>query len=217
MKKLFKNYLTAMLLAVPAAQAIAVEQLSLHALFKDKAILLVDGKRRVLNVNDVSPEGVKLIATNTQDEVAIVDVGSERREVKLGVVLSSFTSGGKGSVTLYPGGGGHFFADGVINGMSIRFLVDTGATMVALSGAEAQRLGIDYKKKGQQGYASTAGGVVRTYSLTLDSVQVGPITLYNVEAGVIEGSYPSPALLGMSFLGKLDMKRDSQKLELSQP
>jgi aspartyl protease family protein len=58
--------------------------------------------------------------------------------------------------------------------------------------------------------------MVRTYSLTLEKVDVGPITLYNVAAGVVEGSFPSDALLGMSFLGQLNMKREGEQLEISQ-
>ena len=88
--------------------------------------------------------------------------------------------------------------------------------MIALSGDEATRLGIDYRKRGRAGYASTASGVVRSYSLTLDKVEIGAITLYNIDAGVVEGSFPSEALLGMSFLGRLNMKREGEQLELSQ-
>jgi aspartyl protease family protein len=203
------------LLALPAV-ACAADQITLHALSKDKAIVLIDGVRRVLKTGDASPEGVKLLATNTRDETAEIEFDGQRRELRLGVVISSFVSVGGGSVTLYPAEGGHYFTDGVVNGLAVRFMVDTGATTIALSGAEAQRLGIDYQKRGRQGHASTAGGTVRTYSLMLDVVQVGAITLHNVEASVIHGNFPRPALLGMSFLGRLDMKRDAEKLELIQ-
>jgi aspartyl protease family protein len=57
---------------------------------------------------------------------------------------------------------------------------------------------------------------VRSYALTLEKVEVGAIVLYNVEAGVLDGPYPHEALLGMSFLGRLNMKRDGEQLELSQ-
>ena len=194
----------------------AVEKVSLHALFKDKAIVLIDGARRVLKTGDTSPEGVKLVSTDTQEEKAEIDVDGKRQELRLGVVISSFVSTGKGSVTLYPERGGHFFADGLINGVAVRFLVDTGATTIAMDGATANRIGLDYRKQGQAGYANTAGGVVRTYSVKLNSVQVGDITLYNVDAAVTEQTSMRELLLGMSFLGRLDMKREGEKMELTQ-
>jgi aspartyl protease family protein len=194
----------------------AAEKLSLQALFKDKAIILIDGARRVLKTGDTSPEGVKLIATDTQEEKAEVEVDGKRQELKLGVVISSFVSTGKGKVTLFAERGGHYFADGSINGAPIRFMVDTGATTIAMNSATARRIGIDYQRTGRPGAANTAGGMVRAYYLKLERVQVGDITLYGVDAGVIEGDFPTEALLGNSFLGRLDMKRDDQKLEISE-
>ena len=202
--------------ALLSPTAHAVERITLHALFKDKAIVLIDGARRVLKTGDTSPEGVKLIVTDTQEEKAEIEVDGKRAELKLGAVISSFVSTGRGSVTLYPASGGHFFADGVVNGQSVRFLVDTGATTIALSGVEARRLNIDYQKRGRPSFAQTASGVVGTYVLKLDSVQIGSITLHNVDASIVDGAHPMPALLGMSFLGRLDMKREGDKFELMQ-
>ncbi|HYM47520.1 MAG TPA: TIGR02281 family clan AA aspartic protease [Burkholderiaceae bacterium] len=202
----------AMLLA--AFPVDAVQNLSLHALFKDKAIVIVDGARRVLKVGDTSPEGVKLISTDTQEEKAEVEVAGKRQELRLGMVISSFVSSGKGSVVLYPDRRGHFFSDGLINGVAVHFLVDTGATGIAMNSATARRVGIDYQRVGRAGYANTASGVARTYYVKLDSVQVGDIKMHNVDAGIMEGTHPVDVLLGMSFLGSLDMKRDSEKLEL---
>jgi aspartyl protease family protein len=199
-----------------APTAGAVEKIALHALFKDKAIVLIDGRRAVLQAGVATDDGVKLVSTDTQEETAVVEVDGKPQTLRLGVVVSSFVSGGKGSVTLYPGRGGHYFADGTINGQGVQFMVDTGATSIALNTSVAQRLGIDYRKSGQAGYGSTAGGFVRTYQIKLDKVQVGDIVQYGVDAAVIEGAGPSDVLLGMSFLGRCDMKRDGEKLELIQ-
>lgn len=209
-----KSLLAAMLLGISAA-AHAVDNISLQALFKDKAIFVIDGARHVLSAGETSKEGVRLIATDTAAEKAVVEIDGKRETIKLDVVMSGFQPTEQASVTLWAGDGGHFRADGLINGLPVRFLVDTGATTIALSGDDATRLGIDYHKLGHAGFASTAGGVVRTYSLKLDKVEVGPILLYNVDAGVIEGSYPREPLLGMSFLGRLDMKRQGQRLDLT--
>ena len=205
--------LAAGLVVAPAA---AAAEITLQALFHNKAIVLVDGARRVLTVGQASPEGVKLLATDTGAETADIELGGKRETLKLGVVISSFAPRGKGSAILYPEGNGHYFADGAINGVPVRFMVDTGATVIAMSSRVAQSIGIDYRRSGQRAVASTAAGYVRTYNVKLESVQVGGITLYNVDGSVIEGNDPRVVLLGMSFLGQLDMKRDDEKMELNE-
>jgi aspartyl protease family protein len=194
----------------------AVEKISLQALFKDKAIIVVDGARRVLKSGETSPEGIKLLATDTQEEKAEVEIDGKREVLRLGVVVAGFDQKGKGSVVLYPDRGGHFFADGQINGTRVRFLVDTGASTVTMNGLVAKRVGLDYRRTGRAGYSNTAAGVVPKYQVKLDKVQVGDITLYNVDGGVIEDMTTTEVLLGMSFLGQFDMKRDSEKMELSE-
>lgn len=209
--------LAALWLALAASPAAGQgPEIRLHALFENKAILVIDGERRVLAAGETSPEGVRLLATDTAAEEASIEVGGRRETLALGVVAASFAPAERPSVTLWAGTGGHFYADGAINGRGVRFLVDTGATTIAISGDEARRLGIDFRASGQPGYANTAGGVVRAWSVTLNRVEVGPIVLYNVPAGVIEGPFPREALLGMSFLGRLDMKREGSRLELTQ-
>ncbi len=201
-------------LVAPAAGA--AEKISLLALFKDKAIILVDGARRVLKNGETSPEGVKLLATDTQQENASVEIDGKSQVLRLGVVIADFAAKGKSSVVLYPNRFGHFFADGQINGTSVRFLVDTGASTVTMNGAVAKRIGLDYRRVGRAGYSSTAAGMVPKYYVKLDKVQVGDIMLYNVDGGVIEDMTSMDVLLGMSFLGQFDMKRDSEKMELSE-
>ncbi len=95
----------------------------------------------------------------------------------------------------------------------MRFLVDTGATSIALSAADARRLGIDYLS-GQPGLMSTANGTAAAYRVRLDSVRVGDIVANNVEGAVLEGSQMPVALLGMSFLNRMEMKREGQFMVL---
>lgn len=199
-------------LAAPALPA--DDGIALYALFKDKAILTIDGTRRVLNAGETSPEGLKLISTDTKLEQAVVEAGGQRETLKLGVVVSRLEGGAPAAVTLWADGSGFFFANGSINGSSVTFLVDTGANTVALSGALAQRLGLEYKKKGLQGIATTASGHVRNYIVKLDTVKIGEIVLHNVDAAVLDGSHPSTPLLGMSALNSLVMRRDGNKMEL---
>lgn len=194
----------------------AAENIVIHALFENKAIVIIDGKRRVLTVGQPSPEGIILVDTNTVDETIIIREGNQERVIKLGAVsLGAIKEKKNEPVILWANRNGHFYAEGYIDGVAIRFLVDTGATTIALNSKHAKRIGLDYKRLGKKGLASTASGVVPIYSLKLTKVTVGNIDLYNVDAGVIEGSYPAEALLGMSFLGKLEMKNDGQRMDLT--
>jgi len=181
------------------------------ALFKDKAIFQIDGARRVLQNGQVSPEGVKLISANTEE--ATVEIAGKREVLKLGVVTSSFSSTGQPSVTLWADGSGFFHAEGSINNVPVRFLVDTGANTIAINSDLARRVGIDYTK-GQPGMATTASGYTRIYGVVLSAVKIGEIVLHNVNAGVIEGRQPETPLLGMSFLGGLEMRRDGNRMDL---
>src|SRR6185369_3306998 len=98
--------------------------------------------------------------------------------VNLGGVASA---GGGTQIVLTAGPGGHFVTDGSINGRVARFVVDTGATMVAMGEADAQRFGLKYKD-GPRGVVSTANGQVVVYRASLDVVRVGDVQVYNVDA-----------------------------------
>lgn len=188
----------------------AIEKVVLLALFKDKAILQIDGARRVLARGDTSPEGLKLVSADT--EQAVVEIDGRRRALKLSVVAASQSATGQPRVTLWADRG-FFYAEGSINNMPVRFLVDTGASSIAMNSALAKRLGIDYTK-GRQGVAVTASGYAKVYGLRLNTVKIGEIVLHDVEAGVIDGTQPETPLLGMSFLGSLEMRRDGDRMEL---
>ena len=195
----------------------AAEKIKLQALFKDKAILMIDGTRRVLSAGEVSPEGVKLLRTDTSAETAEIEIDGEAQIVELGIVNSVPSKPGSAgrSVTLWAEPNGFFHARGSINGIAVTFLVDTGANTVAMNKSTAVRLGVNYIN-GKPGISSTAGGFVRSYSVKLRSVKVGSILLHNIDASVIDGTHPEGILLGMSFLGRLDMRREGSKMELTQ-
>jgi len=212
MKHLLARPLFLLLTMLPAVAG--AEDITLFALFKDKAILQVDGARRVLATGAESPEGVKLVSTDTQAEEAVVELKGKRETLRLGVVVSAFQSAARESVTLFADKSGFFHAEGSINGASVTFLVDTGANTIAMNSATAKRAGINYTK-GRPGSARTASGYARIYGIKLDTVKIGEIVLRNVEAGVIDGPQPETPLLGMSFLNALEMKREGNKMELT--
>jgi aspartyl protease family protein len=156
--------------------------------------------------------GVTLIAVD--NDRATIDMDGKRRILVRGQTYSSSGAGsGPQSVTLSAGAGGHFMADGQINGSAIRFLVDTGATAIAIPASDATRMRIDYRN-GRRGTTQTAGGPTTMYIVRLDSVRVGSIELQNVEAIVIEQGLPI-ALLGNTFLNRTEMRREGQTMTLT--
>jgi aspartyl protease family protein len=185
------------------------------ALTAGKAVVSIEGgKPRTLAVGQVTPEGVKLISATS--ESAVFEVEGERRTLAVGqgaAVASASPARGGNSVTLIADSRGHFTTVGVVNGVSLQFLVDTGATSVVLSSADARRAGVNYLG-GTRVFTQTANGVVPVYSVKLDSLRIGEITLNNVDASVIEGDKLPIALLGMSFLNRMEMRREGTTLTL---
>ncbi len=116
-------------------------------------------------------------------------------------------------VTLKETRGGMFAASATINGAEVAFLVDTGATMISIDAATARRIGINYQN-GTPSVANTANGLVRTWLVKFDSVQLGPIALYNVDGSVTEGPGIGIGLLGMSFLNRVEIRRDGDSMTL---
>ena len=176
-------------------------------------MLVIDGKAKNVGLGS-TVDGVKLISVTGND--ATVEVQGKRVALRLGgaqVNLGGKASeGGGNQIVLTMESGGHFLADGAINGKVVRFVVDTGATTVSLGQSDADRLGIDYKN-GQRGYVSTANGAVPAYRVSLTSVRVGDVQVYNVDATVLPAAMPV-VLLGNSFLGRFQMKRENDRMTL---
>jgi aspartyl protease family protein len=163
-----------------------------------------------MSVGQKSPEGVTLVGVERDN--ATFDVEGKRRTLAMGQAYSTGAGGGNQSVTLKADGRGHFTADGQINGASIRFLVDTGASMIALPAEDAKRAGVSYLNA-PRGLAQTANGVAAAYRVKLDTVRIGDITLNNVDAMVMESGLGF-ALLGMSFLNRTEMRREGETMVL---
>ena len=196
-----------------AAGAAAVSKITVVGLFKDTAIVVIDGTRRLLRSGDTSPEGVTLVSATSSE--AVLEIDGERKRYGLGGQIGgSYARSEQPKVRIWPTPNHMYLVTGSINGFPVDFIVDTGATLVSLSGREARRLGIDYRVVGTPGHSSTASGIEKIYLVKLDKVRVGDIELRNVQGAVHDGDFPPSTLLGMSFLGRLTMRQEGQVLEL---
>ncbi len=204
--------LAALLAGLLASLPVGATEVALIGTFEAKAAILSinAGAPKTVKVGQ-SFGGVTVLAV--EKDRATVEVDGKRRILQRGQTYSSAASSAAQSVTLSAGAGGHFIAEGQINGGSIRFLVDTGATAVAIPAGDATRLRIDYRK-GRRGVTQTAGGPTPMYLVTLDTVRIGDVELQNVEAMVIEQGLPV-ALLGNTFLNRMEMRREGQTMTLT--
>ena len=193
-----------------------------HAADEVALIGVIGNKAAVLSLGGGDPKTVKLgqtwngITVHAVDrESATIEVNGEKRSLHIGQhYRSSAMTSSRGSVTLSADARGHFFADAAVNGVPVRFVVDTGATLVALPRRDADRLGLDYRS-GPRGTSRTANGPVPFYAVKLDALRVGGIDLHNVDAMVVDGGLDQ-ALLGMSFLNRVQMQRDGSTMILIQ-
>ncbi|MEE8055699.1 MAG: TIGR02281 family clan AA aspartic protease [Gammaproteobacteria bacterium] len=209
-----KYLLFVLLLFFSGPLAFAVDKLVVLGLFTDKAVVEIDGKQRVLTVGKTSPEGVTLVSANSKE--AILEVDGQRASYTLGTHIGSTFVGPspQATVQIWPNETGMYLVNGSINDFPINFLVDTGATNIAMNGNQARRLGLDFKLEGTVGRAQTASGITKVYYVNLKKIKVGDITLHDVQAAVLEGDFPTEVLLGMSFLSKVEMNRRGRLLEL---
>ncbi len=194
---------------VLTASAAAAPQVSVLGLFKDRALLKIDGKRILLKVGETAPGDVRLIAADS--EHAVIAIGGVRQTRGLDSEVVSAAGGAVSAVRLYPDAAGLYLAAGTINRRAVRFIVDTGASSVALGRAVAEHLDIDITRS-QPVTAHTASGAVSAYRVRLDSVTLGAVRLYDVEAVILDGAGPPEALLGMSFLSRVHMQREGAAL-----
>lgn len=209
-----KHFILISIICFISTQFVYATDIIVLGLFKGRAIVNIDGKRRTLKIGKPSPEGVKLISADSQ--VATLEVDGQQQEYKLGRhVGTSFKKKENAEAKIMPVNGMYSTA-GFINGRPVTFLVDTGATWIAMNSHQARSLGINFRYTGKRAMVSTANGVAPVYRVTLDKVRVGEIELTNVEAGVLEGNSPSEVLLGNSFLNRVEMQRQGQVMLLKQ-
>ena len=189
-------------------------QILVMGLYRDHAVLEINQQQHFLSVGQRTPEGVTLISANSNQ--AILDIAGRQGVFELNNRVGAMYSAPVAMpvVSIWPTNG-MYLTSGSVNGYTVDFMVDTGASVIALNGETAKRLGLDYLSANQIG-VRTASGVELAYSIELESVQLGDISLENVAAVVIDGPEPQRALLGMSFLNAFDMERKGERLDLRQ-
>ena len=215
-----RHALLSMLAAFPAAHAHSV---ALAGMLGSKALLVVNGTAPKTVASGDTHEGVKVISTS--NDHAVIEQSGKRFTLRLGDApvhmgaarrsgMSGGMGGGRGNkIILTAGSGGHFMTAGQINGRAVQFMVDTGATTVAIGALDAERAGLNFKS-GQPVMMSTANGMTQGYKIKLDSVRVGDVEVLDVDAVVTPQAMPF-MLLGNSFLTRFQMLRNNDQLTLT--
>ncbi len=198
------------LLALPAA----AQQVALSGVAGGRALVTIDAAAPRFLSPGQAHQGVKLLSV--QGEAAVIEVNGQRQTLRVGEAPvsqgQSKTDAGAKRVVLTADSQGHFMPPGQINGRQVQFMVDTGASTVALSAADAKRIGLNYES-GTKVNVSTANGNVVGYRVQLDSVRVGDAQVFGVTAIVVPQSMPF-VLLGNSFLTRFQMQRTNDQLTL---
>jgi aspartyl protease family protein len=207
----FMCRIIALLLSLACGAAAAADVALVGVIGDRAAVLAVDGGNPKTVKIGQKWNGIAVLAV--EKDRATVEIDGRKALLRLGQhYRGAAAAADRQHVVLSADPRGHFLAEGSINGNPVRFLVDTGATSIALPSREARRLGIDYRK-GLPGMTQTANGAVAVYRVSLDRVRLGEIELNAVEALVIEQGLDI-ALLGMSFLNRVEMQRDGQIMTL---
>lgn len=194
-----------------AALSASATDVGVVGLFRDKAVLVIDGGDPRTVAVGASASGVKVIAVD--QGTATVEIGGKRQRLAIGQhAHSGGDGGGAQSTSLTADGRGHFITTGTVNGATVRFMVDTGATSVALGAADARRANVNLANA-RPVMVQTANGMTQGWVVTLGNVRLGDITLNEVEGIVHQHDMPF-VLLGMSFLNRMEMKRDGQTMTL---
>ncbi len=209
-----RETLVAVGLLALAGTLLADTQVQVVGLFPGAAVLSIDGQRKLVKVGQTGPGGVQVISADSHSAVLRVDGEERSYALSRDYGVSAAGPSQKAQFSIAKGVGGHFWTAGSINGQNVQFLVDTGATTVAMNEGVARRLGIDFRVRGQPMVVSTASGTAQAWSVSLDRVKVGPLEVLGVEAAVIAGDAPTEVLLGMSFLNRVSWREQQGMLQL---
>jgi aspartyl protease family protein len=202
-----------LLLMLFLSTAVGVADVALIGLIGDKAAVLAVGGGEPKTVK-VGQKWNGIAVISVERDQATVEIDGKQRVLKIGQhYRAAAIASSREKVVLAADRGGMFVAEGAVNGIPMRFVVDTGATYVSLSASDATRMGLDFRK-GRPVVMQTANGAVIKYLVKFDRVRLGGIELTGVDGVVGEQEMPY-ALLGMSFLNRLEMQRDGASMTLT--
>ena len=198
-----------------ASSAYADVSVNVVGLFNGKAVVIINGSKPItMSVGKTTADGVKLMSADSKTATFLIEGKQKTLGMGQAVSVASAQSSANSSVNLYANPQGHFLGDMQINGATLKFLVDTGATTIAINSGDAKYANIDYKR-GEQVQMSTANGLVIGYRIHLNTIKIGGIVMNQVEATVLEGGFPQVVLLGMSVLNRMEIKRDQNIMTLT--
>lgn len=210
----FLRYLLFVAILAFAPTLTVAKSIQVIGLYRDTAVINIDGQQRLLRIGETSPEGIQLEQADSQS--AWLRVDGEVKQYNLSHTVGYKVAPKKEDVvSIRPDLTGLYRVEGKINNQVVTFIVDTGASHIAMNAGDAKALGIDYT----EGFATqveTASGIVNAYAINLSTVQVGSIKMYDVLALVIEGAQPTHVLLGMSFLKRIEINHRGTLLQLRQ-
>ena len=201
---------TALAFCLPAQ--VQAQDVALAGILGGKALLVVNGSAPRGVAPGESHMGVQVVSVGRED--AVVDSAGGRRSLRLGEAPVRVGGSGTGQrVVLKADARGHFVSSGQINGRIMQYMVDTGASTVAIGRPDAQRMGLKFEEQGQSVRMNTANGVAQGWRMRLDSVRVGDVELRGVDAIVTPQPIPY-VLLGNSFLREFEMSRNGDEMML---
>ncbi len=199
------------LLALLLPGAGMAQDVGLAGIMGSKAMLMINGGEPQAVPVGKTVDGVKLVSI--QEDQVIIEAAGRKRPLRIGQHAIGVAGGdGSGKIIMTADAQGHFFTTGTINGTSVRFLVDTGASMISLGATDARRIGLDFNR-GQKALTNTANGQAVVSKIQVDTVRIGDVTMHNVDALIHQNDMPI-ALLGMSFLNRMEMQRDGSTMTL---
>ena len=212
--KRLPSWLPGLAAALPLMAAAQTTHVSLQGMLGNKALLLVGGGAPHSVAPGETWQGVQVISTSGEQAVVLVD--GQRVTLRVGEAPASVgqapASGGD-SIALTADSRGHFYTEGSINNHPVQFMVDTGASVVALSSAEAKRLELNYQN-GRPVTMNTANGTTRGWAIKIPMLRVGDVVTYEVDAVVTPAGMPA-VLLGNSYLSRFSMRRDGDQMTLT--
>lgn len=201
-------------LALCLSAQVLAQTVALSGMLGNKALLVIDGGQPRGVAAGEAFKGVRVLST--QGDSAVVEVGGQRQTLRIGaspVSVGQPIDAHRGSrIVLSADSQGHFISQGQVNARPVQFLVDTGATTIGMSVADAERIGLPYRQ-GQEVRVATANGTVPGWKVRLSSVRLSDVEVREVEAVVTPIAMPF-VLLGNSYLTRFQMTRNNQQLVL---